>query len=489
MASSEHPENVKTGDYVQTDIPGRMDRLPWSRWHWHVVIGLGITWLLDGLEVTLVGSIAGVLAEPQTLHLTDTQIGAAGSAYLAGAVGGALIFGRMTDRLGRRKLFFMTLSLYLLATLLTALSWNFVSFAIFRALTGAGIGGEYSAINSAVDELIPARVRGRIDLAINSSYWLGTAFGAVLSLVLLNPRLIPHSLGWRLCFGLGAVIGLCILFFRRHLPESPRWLLHHGRIQEADSVVTEIEQHVERTHQGELPEIPKPIRLQVKGTIKFSEIWHTLFRKRPRRATLGLCMMVAQSFTYNAVFFTYALVLGRYYNVPSGSVGLYILPFAFGNFIGPLVLGHFFDTLGRKTMIVLTYGVAGILLAATAFAFAHGWLTATSQTILWCAVFFVASAAASSAYLTVSELFPVEMRGMAIALFYAVGTAAGGVGAPALLGSLIESGKRWNVSQGYWFGAALLMIASGVAAAFAVPAEGMSLENIAELKEHPDSAA
>ena len=477
------PAQVNPGTVIKTDLPGRMDRLPWSGWHWHVIIGLGITWLLDGLEVTLVGSIAGVLAEPGTLHLSASQIGAAGSAYLVGAVSGALFFGRLTDRLGRRKLFFITLSVYLVATLLTALSTNFVSFAVFRALTGAGIGGEYSAINSAIDELIPARVRGRVDLAVNSSYWMGTVLGALLSLVLLNSRLIPHSIGWRLCFGLGAAIGGFILFFRRHLPESPRWLLHHGRVRDAAKVVAEIEKNVERTSHGSLPKAPAPTNLQIKGKVTFSEIGRVMLRKRSRRSLLALCMMVAQAFTYNAVFFTYALVLVRFYGVPGSGVGWYILPFAAGNFVGPLVLGHFFDTLGRRVMIVTTYGIAGFLLAVTAYAFAQGWLTAVSQTVLWSAVFFVASAAASSAYLTASELFPVEMRGMAIALFYAIGTAVGGVGAPALLGSLIESGNRWNVSKGYWLGSALLLIAAGVAAAFAVPAEGMSLEGIAELKD------
>jgi MFS family permease len=482
-------QRVAPGTMIDTDLPGRMDRLPWSGWHWHIVIGLGITWLLDGLEVTLVGSIAGVLAEPGALGLTASQIGLAGSAYLAGAVGGALVFGRLTDRLGRKKLFLVTLAVYLVATVLTAFSWSFVSFAVFRALTGMGIGGEYSAINSAIDELIPARVRGRINLAINSSYWLGTALGAGLSLVLLDPRRVPTWLGWRLCFGMGGLIGGSILFSRRHLPESPRWLLHHGRIGEATKVVEQIERHVARTHP--LPSSPpRQMRLRVHGNVGFGEIFRTLARKRPRRAVLGLALMIAQAFAYNAVFFTYALVLGRYYHVPARSVGLYILPFAAGNFLGPMILGHFFDTLGRRIMIVATYGAAGVLLAFTGWGFAQGWLDAITQTVLWCAVFFVASAAASSAYLSVSELFPVEMRGMAIALFYSVGTATGGVGAPALMGALVETGDRLRVSEGYWLGSALLLVAAAVAGAYAVPAEGKSLEMIAELKDgHPRPAA
>lgn len=489
MNSTQGPDRVQPGRIIETNLPGRLDRLPWSTWHWHLIIGLGITWLLDGLEVTLVGSIAGVLIEPLTLNLTETQVGIAGSAYLGGAVAGALIFGRLTDQFGRKKLFLVTLGIYLVATFLTSLSWGFTSFTIFRALTGAGIGGEYSAINSAIDELIPARVRGRIDLAINSSYWLGTAMGAGLSLLLLNPNFIPHSIGWRLCFGLGAVIGGCIFFYRRHLPESPRWLLHHGRVIDATRVVEQIEGYVRQSHSGPFPPPPASKPLKVKGHVSFAEIAQTLAKRFPKRAILGLALMVAQSFAYNAVFFTYALVLSRFYQVPSGKIGLYILPFAAGNFIGPLVLGHFFDTLGRRFMIVATYGGAGLLLAITGYGFAQGWLTATSQTLLWCFVFFIASAAASSAYLTVSELFPVEMRGMAIALFYSLGTAAGGIAAPTLLGAFIETGSRWRVAQGYWLGAALLILAACIAIFFAVPAEQKSLETIADLKDGTHSPA
>ena len=471
---------LPVGTKFQTDIPARMDRLPWSPWHLRVVIALGITWVLDGLEVTLVGAVGSVLGEHQTLDLTPSQVGAAGSAYLLGAIVGALVFGRLTDMLGRRRLFLVTLGVYVGATALTSCAWGFWSFAVFRALTGAGIGGEYSAINSAVDELLPARLRGRADLAINSTYWLGTALGAASTLVLLDEKLLPHSIGWRICFGMGAVLGTAILFTRRHLPESPRWLLLHGQTKTAEDVVEEIEAHVEKSSKQKLPHAGAAKQMEVKGTVTYGHIASILLKKRRGRTFLGLTLMVAQAFAYNAVFFTYALILSKFYGVPGGKIGLYLLPFAAGNLLGPLVLGHFFDTVGRRVMIPLTFGLSAVLLAATGFAFAQGWLNATTQTAMWCAVFFVASAAASSAYLTVSELFPVELRGLAIALFYAVGTAVGGLGAPALFGKLVESGDRWKVFDGYVLGAALMAIAAVVGAVFGVPAEGKSLEALAE---------
>jgi MFS family permease len=468
--------DLTPGTRIETDLPGRLDRLPWSRWHWRVVIALGVTWILDGLEVTLVGAVASVLGETDTLHLSEREIGAAASAYLFGAILGALIFGRATDRLGRKKLFLVTLGVYLTATLLTALSFNFWSFALFRALTGAGIGGEYAAINSAIDELLPARVRGRADLAINGTYWLGTAIGAASTLVLLDADLIPHRIGWRLTFGLGALLGGSILIIRKHLPESPRWLLLHGRVPEAQASVEEIERHVAES--VEIPPAPPPKPLIVKGSIGFGQIAHVLLQKHRKRTVLGLSLMIAQAFAYNAIFFTYALVLARFYQIPGDKVGLYLLPFAAGNLLGPLVLGHLFDSIGRRKMIAITYGVSGILLAITGLLFERGLLTATTQTALWSLVFFVASAAASSAYLTVSELFPVELRGMAIALFYAVGTAAGGLAAPAIFGALIQTGSRARVMDGYLFGAALMIAAALVAAVIGVDAEGKSLEEL-----------
>ncbi len=480
MTSVAHP--LPPGTKFETDVPQRLDRLPWSRWHWRVIIGLGITWMLDGLEVTLVGAIAPVLHEHDALGLTEGQIGAAASTYLLGAIAGALVFGRLTDMFGRKKLFLITLSLYLCATAASAFSWSFASFAFFRALTGAGIGGEYSAVNSAIDELLPARVRGRADLAINSTYWLGTALGALMSLAVLNAGILPHRIAWRAVFGVGALVGLLILFVRHHVPESPRWLLLHGRVDQANQVIGDIEHQIEESQGGKpLPPPRRSGELEAKGNVTFTSIAQVLLKKHLRRTILGLSLMIAQAFAYNGVFFTYALVLAKFYGVPADHIGWYLLPFAAGNLVGPLVLGHFFDSVGRRTMIALTYAVSGVLIALTGYGMVHGWLSATTQTIMWCVVFFVASAAASSAYLTVSELFPVELRGMAIALFYAVGTAAGGLAAPALFGRLVESGSRGKVFIGYLIGAGLMLLAGGVAAVLGVPAEKKSLEKIAEL--------
>ncbi|HEX8791196.1 MAG TPA: MFS transporter [Polyangiaceae bacterium] len=460
----------------ESSIPARLDRLPWSRWHWRLVIALGIAWVLDGLEVTIVGSLASVLGEPGTLSLTYAQIGASASAYLAGAIVGAVFFGKMADLYGRKRLFLVTLGLYLAATVATALSWGFVSFAIFRALTGAGIGGEAGAMNSAIDELIPARMRGRVDLAINGSYWLGTAVGAAASLVLLDERIVPRALGWRLAFGLGATLGLAILLVRRCLPESPRWLLLHGCVEEAENVVSHIERDVAKGRP--LPPVGAPVRVVAHRNATFSHVARVLFVEHLRRTVLGLSLMISQAFAYNAVFFTYALVLTRFYGIAPGSVGLYLLPFALGNLCGPLLLGPLFDTIGRRTMIAATYAVAALLLAVTGWGFAHGLLDAATQTMLWCVVFFFASAAASSAYLTVSELFPVELRAMAVALFYAVGTGVGGLVAPALFGRLIASGSRSQVFVGYLVGAGLMAGAAVVALWLGVPAERRSLEEI-----------
>jgi MFS family permease len=477
-------QRLAPGTRFETDIPARLDRLPWSRWHWRIVVALGITWMLDGLEVTIVGAVAPVLREPATLHLSEGEIGASASAYLAGAIGGALLFGRLTDMLGRKRLFLTTLALYLGATLATACSWSFASFAVFRFATGAGIGGEYAAINSTIDELVPARVRGRADLAINGTYWLGTAFGALLALALFGTGALPVAIAWRLAFGLGAVIGLSVLLLRRHIPESPRWLLLHGHVDEAREVVAHIEAQIAREgvplSAGTAVCEPRPF--EAKGSVTFASIARVLLRRHLRRTVLGLALMIAQAFAYNGVFFTYALVLSRFYGVPSGRIGLYLLPFAVGNLCGPLVLGHLFDALGRRVMIAATYGVSGLLIALTGYGLAQGWLTAVTQTALWCIVFFFASAAASSAYLTVSELFPVELRGMAIALFYAAGTAAGGLAAPALFAALLETGDRAHVVVGYLVGAALMVAAAVVAAILGVSAERKSLEAINALE-------
>ncbi len=467
------------GDTITTDVPARMDRLPWGRWHWRVVIALGITWIIDGLEVTLVGAIGGVLKDPRTLGFSEAQIGLLGTAYLVGAVLGALVFGYLTDRLGRKKLFTATLGLYLVAAFCTSLSWDFWSFAVFRFLTGAGIGGEYSAINSAIDELIPARVRGRVDLAINGSYWIGAAAGSLSTLVLLDTNLIPVDLGWRLGFGIGAILGLVIIFYRNHVPESPRWLVTHGHVDEANRVVADIERHFEEEGRT-LEPASGTITLRPRHDVGFGLIARTMLRTYPGRSLLGLTLMVSQAFLYNAVFFTYALVLSRFYGVANDRTGLYLLPFAVGNFLGPILLGHLFDTVGRKPMIAATYSISAVLLAATGWLFAHDQLTATTQTLLWTVIFFFASAAASSAYLTVSEVFPLEMRGMAIALFFALGTTVGGTAAPAVFGYLIGTGSRFSVFYGYLFASGLLALAVVVTLIFGVKAEGASLESIAE---------
>jgi MFS family permease len=464
---------------VKTDVPTRMDRLPWSRWHWLVVISLGITWILDGLEVTIVGVIGSVLQSPQTLHLTTVEVSSAGTAYLIGAVVGALFFGRMTDRFGRKMLFMVTLGVYLIATIATALSFNFIWFFLCRLLTGAGIGGEYSAINSAIDELIPARVRGHVDLAINGTWWVGTAVGSALTVVLLDPHLIAINLGWRLCFGMGAVLGLSVLLVRRFVPESPRWLMMHGRFDEANQIVSMIEGEVmKEDHITSLPEPEGSISIRPTGTVSYRQIVRTMLKDYPTRSLLGFSLMVGQSFLYNAIFFTYGLVLTTFYHIPSSTVGLYIIPFAIGNLLGPLTIGRLFDTIGRRQMISFTYIFSGVLLAITGWLFLQGVLNAVTQTICWSIIFFFASAGASSAYLTVSEVFPLEVRALAIALFFAIGQGASSL-APLLFGVLIQSGRPIEVFYGNLFGAALMAAAGVVAIFFGVKAERQSLESIA----------
>jgi MFS family permease len=464
-------------EQITTCIPERLDRLPWSRWHWLIVIGLGITWVLDGLEVTLVGAIGGVLKD--SLHISDAQVGTTATFYLIGAVVGAVGFGYATDRLGRKKLFTVTLLVYLLATCATAFSWNFWSFAIFRAITGMGIGGEYSAINSAIDELIPARVRGHVDLIINATYWIGAAAGAAATIVLLNGKLFSSNLGWRFTFILGALLGVIIIFIRHFIPESPRWLMTHGRDAEAEKIVSEVEKIVDSETPGKLLEPHgKPLIITVRHHTPWHEIWDTILNKHRRRSFLSLVLMVAQAFFYNAIFFTYALLLIKFYNVPAPRVGIFLLPFALGNVAGPVVIGKLFDTVGRKPMIVLTYALSGVLLAISGWLFANNLLTATTQTIAWTAIFFIASCAASSAYLTVSEIFPLEIRAIAISLFYAIGTLIGGVGAPALFGALIGTGSATKVAWGYTACSLLLILAACVEAWLGVKAEGQSLEAI-----------
>jgi MFS family permease len=462
---------------IETDIPARLDRLPWSRFHTLVIVALGITWVLDGLEVTLVGSLSGAIKASPLLRLSDQQVGLSASLYLLGAVAGAFVFGWLADLYGRKRLFNVTLGVYLAATALTAVSPDFFTFALFRCLTGAGIGGEYAAINSAIQELIPARFRGRIDLLVNGSFWLGAAFGASGAILLLQPGLLPPDLGWRLAFAIGAILGVGILFLRRFLPESPRWLMTHGRVAEAESVLSEVERRFD------LPPVAgdsSRLRLRIRaGAIGQLEVARVLFRNYPKRSLLGVVLMASQAFFYNAIFFTYALVLGRFFGVAPDRIGLYILPFAAANFLGPLLLGPLFDLVGRKPMITGTYAASGLLLAGSAVLFVNGALDAVGQTIAWTIVFFFASAAASSAYLTVGESFPLEMRARGIALFYALGTAVGGVVAPWLFGALIDTGERGSIAWGYALGSVLMLFAAALELALGVPAERRPLEHIA----------
>ena len=467
---------------THSNVPARLDRLPWSRWHWRVVFALGVAWVLDGLEVTIVGSIGSVLERPNTLGLDAAQIGWAGSLYVAGAVVGALVFGRLADALGRRRLFMITLATYMGATVACGFSEGFASFALFRFLTGFGIGGEYAAINSAIDELIPARVRGRVNLAINGSFWIGAALGALLSLVLLDERVLGPRLGWRAGFLLGAALAVAILLVRRHVPESPRWLLAHGRADEAARVLDEIEASVRAEHPRSFAANgPAPAEIMFTRSVlpSLGEVMHVLRRRYPRRSLVVLALMVSQAFFYNAIFFTYALVLTRFYGVADARVGLYILPFAIGNVLGPLALGPLFDRVGRRKMIATTYALSGVGLLLIGVGFVNGVLDATTQTLAWSAVFFLASAAASSAYLTVSEVFPLEMRALSISIFYAVGTGVGGFAAPALFGALIATGERVNVFQGYVVGAVLVLAAGVVAWRYGIDAECKPLEEIA----------
>jgi MFS family permease len=466
---------------VESRIPTRMDRLPWARWHWLVVAALGITWILDGLEVTIVGNIAGILVEPESgLNLTEAQVGLAGGIYIAGACTGALFFSYLTDRFGRKKLFLITLAVYLIFSFLTAFSWSFWSFVVFRFIAGTGIGGEYSAIYSAVDELIPARFRGQVALAISGSYWIGAMLGSALSILLLNPNFVSQYYGWRIAFWLGAALGLCILLIRRYVPESPRWLLTHGRTEEAEETTATIENHVREQTGRDLPPVGgQPIIVEQRKSIGFGLIARAMFQMYPKRTILGLTLMGSQAFLYNAIFFTYALVLTGFYGIEASTVPYFLLPFAFGNLLGPLLLGRLFDTVGRVPMIAGCYFLSGGLMALTGYLFYVDILSAVTQTILWCIVFFFASAAASAGYLTVSEVFPMEIRAMAIALFYAIATGIGGISGPVIFGQLIGTGNATNLFIAYLVGAGFMVLAAVVELAIGVRAEGQSLENVA----------
>ena len=466
---------------IETRVPARLDALQWGRFHTLVIAALGITWILDGLEVTFAGLISGALKADKALHFTDAEIGFGNSFYLAGAVIGALGFGWATDRLGRRKLFFFTLGIYLVATAATAFSWNIWSYSLFRFLTGCGIGGEYSAVNSTIQEFIPARFRGRTDLAINGSFWIGGAIGAAASLVFLDPAIIPAQYGWRLVFFVGAFLSIGIIFLRTFIPESPRWLVIHGREQEAEAVMGDIESHM-KEHGAIVPppDTLKPMKIHARDHTPLGVVFSTIFVKNRKRAVVGLALMAAQAFFYNAIFFTFSQVLEVYYHVEIKNVGWYMLPFAIGNALGPLILGPLFDKIGRKPMIAGTYAISGILLIASGALFAAGKMSATEQVVAWAVIFFFASSAAGAAYLTVSEVFPVEIRALAIAIFYAFGTAIGGIAAPASFSALIGTHSKPALFGGYIFAAVLMLGAAALEAVWGVAAEGKSLEDISE---------
>ncbi|MFI9603636.1 MFS transporter [Streptomyces sp. NPDC052043] len=477
MATAE----AETGRTVTTDIPARLDRLPWSRWHWTIVVGLGTVWILDGLEVTVVGNIASRLSEPGSgLSISSAQVtGTAAALYVAGACTGALFWGRLTDRYGRKKLFMITLAVYLAATALTAVSFEAWWFFLFRFLTGFGIGGEYAAINSAIDELIPATYRGRVDLIINGSFWVGAVGGSLLSILALNTGILAADLGWRLTFALGAVLALVILLVRRHVPESPRWLLIHGRDREAEEVVTDIERRIETERDEPLPVPHSRITIHQRRSVSFVEIARTVFAAYRRRAVLGFSLFIGQAFLYNAITFGFGAILAKFFHVPPDRTGYYFAVIAAGNFLGPLLLGRLFDTVGRRVMISSTYLLSGLLLFGTAWLFGRGVLSAGTLTACWCVVLFFASAGASSAYLTVSEIFPMETRAMSIAFFYALGTAAGGISGPLLFAGLTSTGRIGDTVLAFQIGAALMCAAGLVAAFLAVRAERRSLEDIA----------
>ncbi len=464
---------------VRTNVPSRLDRLPWSRWHWIIVIGLGTVWILDGLEVTIVGNLSGQLAKPGSgIDITQSQVTGFGAAsYVLGACVGALFFGWLTDRFGRKKLFIITLAVYLGGTALTALSFSSWWFFLFRFVTGLGIGGEYAAINSAIDELIPARHRGRIDIVINGTFWAGAAIGALITIPMINN--FPVNVGWRLAFGLGVVLGVVILLVRRSVPESPRWLFIHGRGDEAEALVNDVEGQIKQQTGKELEPADNYLTIHQRRSVGIPEVAKTLFMRYPRRSVLGLALFVGQAFLYNAVTFGFAQILETFFKVQSGHTGYYYVAIAIGNLLGPLTLAPLFDSVGRRVMIAGTYLISGALLFGTALLFHNGSLNATTMTACWCVVLFFASAGASSAYLTVSEVFPMETRALAIAVFYAIGTGIGGITGPLLFAKLVGTGKVGDTVLAFCVGAALMMAAGVVAAILGVNAERRGLEDIA----------
>ncbi|MGH9171836.1 MAG: MFS transporter [Acidimicrobiales bacterium] len=479
------PEDQAEPDgVIRSLIPARLDRLGWSRFHTRLVLALGVAWVLDGLEITIASNSTSLLSSPHSLHLSSAGVAfAVGTVYLLGEVAGALFFGRLSDKWGRRNLFMITLGVYLIGGALTACvagtGAGWVWFLYFcRFVAGMGIGGEYAAINSAIDELIPARYRGRVDIAVNGTYWGGALIATVVTLVIINH--LPIAYSWRIAFLVGPALGFVILFVRKNLPESPRWLIMHGRVKEAEEAVSQIERATKATG-GALDEVDesKEIEIRPASDIGFFALARTLFTTYPRRAILGASLMITQSFLYNAIFFTYALVLTKIYGVGSGSVPYYFMVFAAGNLAGPLLIGRFFDSLGRRKMIGGTYLLSGVLLAVTAELFRAGTLDAVTQTLCWCVIFFFASAGASAAYLTVSEIFPVEVRAKAIAVFFAIAQCFGAFG-PWFYGKLIGNGSdHFALFIGYIVGAAVMLVGGAMEAFIGVNAERRSLEDLA----------
>ncbi|CAB1276418.1 MFS transporter [Candidatus Nitrosacidococcus tergens] len=478
---------------VTSLIPARLDRLPWTRFHWTVVVGLGVAWVLDGLGAQVVAS-AGF---QQYLHMSPKEVGLSATIYLAGQVIGALFFGRLSDKLGRRKLFIITLGIYLVGSTLAGVSFFLWQLFIAQFISGLGIGGEHTAINSAIDELIPSKYRGRASIAINGTYWGGAALGASANLFLLNPNVFSDNIGWRISFFLGPVLGLMIVYLRRHIPESPRWMVGHGYKDEAEKIVNNIESEIQS--QGyTLSKVPKNKALEIFSQKDSSviELIKLLFKRYPRQTFVSFSMMVTQSILYNSIFFSYALVLQNFYHTDPSSTQYYFFPFAIGNLVGPLVLGKYFDTVGRRKMIFITYSISGTILIVSAILFYKNILSAAMQTTLWSASFFFASAAASSAYLTVSEIFPLNIRSQAISYFFSIAQLTGAI-APSIFGLLINSGienlkddhialvllasgeiDRGPLVIGYLFAAGIMILGGLIALAFGYDAEQKSLEEI-----------
>lgn len=470
---------VQTG-VIRTKIPSRLDRLPWGRFHWLVILGLGTAWILDGLEVTIVGTVGPRMAEHGSgISISVAQVGTAGAVYIAGACLGALFFGQLTDRFGRKKLFLWTLGLYLLATAATGGAFNAWYFYGARFLTGAGIGGEYTAINSAIDELIPARARGRVDLIVNGSYWLGSIGGSAASIAFLNTAWFPKDLGWRLTFALGVILAIAVLLVCRHVPESPRWLFIHGRQEEAERIVGDIEAGIEREAGESLRPVNRELTVRQRKTIPFREIAKVAVKRYPRRSVLALALFVGQAFIYNGITFNLGTLMTTFFKVSSGFVPVFVILYAVANFLGSLTIGRLFDTFGRKPMITGTYLGSAVLGVVLGLLFFGGLLNRWTFIAVLMGTFFLASAGASAAYLTASEIFPMETRALAIAFFYAIGTAVGGITGPLLFSSLIGSGKVGEVVIAFYLGAAVMAVGGAVEAFWGIKAEGRQLEDLA----------